>query len=80
MQSMTFDIHGMTCGGCVGSVKRALEKVDGVSDVAVSLTPGQATLKADLSLVSAGQIEAAITKLGYHADLRSAADIGASIR
>ncbi|MEO7255699.1 MAG: heavy-metal-associated domain-containing protein [Casimicrobium sp.] len=78
MQSMTSDIHGMSCGGCVGGVKRALEKVDGVSDVAVSLTPGQASLSADASLASAGQIVAAITKLGYHAKLRSAETMGAS--
>ena len=78
MQSMTFDIHGMTCGGCVGSVKRALQKVDGVSDVDVSLNPGQATVNADVSLGSAAQILAAITKLGYQANLRSAESIGAS--
>ena len=78
MQSMTFDIHGMSCGGCVGSVKRALQKVDGVSDVDVSLNPGQATVNADVSLASAAQIVAAITKLGYHANLRSAESIGAS--
>ena len=78
MQSMTFDIHGMSCGGCVGSVKRALQKVDGVSDVDVSLNPGQATVNADVSLASAAQILAAITKLGYHANLRSAESIGAS--
>ena len=77
---MTFDIDGVSCGGCVGSVKCALEKVDGVSDVVVSLTPDQATRKADLSLASAGQIEAAITKLGYHGNLRSAGDAGASTR
>ena len=78
MQSMTFDIHGMTCGGCVGSVKRALQKVDGVSDVDVSLNPGQAIVNADVSLASAAQILAAVTKLGYHANLRSAESIGAS--
>ena len=78
MQSMTFDIHGMTCGGCVGSVKRALQKVDGVSDVDVSLNPGQAIVNADASLASAAQVLAAITKLGYHANLRSAESIGAS--
>ena len=78
MQSMTFDIRGMTCGGCVGSVKRALQKVDGVSDVDVSLDRGQATVNADVSLASAAQIVAAITKLGYHANLRSAETIGAS--
>ena len=78
MQSMTFDIHGMSCGGCVGSVKRALQKIDGVSDVEVSLSPGQATVNADVSLASAAQILVAITKLGYHANLRSAESIGAS--
>ena len=78
MQTMTFDIHGMSCGGCVGSVKRALQKVDGVSDVDVSLNPGQATVNADVSLASAAQILAAITKLGYQANLRSAESIGAS--
>ena len=78
MQSMTFDIHGMSCGGCVGSVKRALQKVDGVSDVDVSLNPGQAIVNADVSLASAAQILAAISKLGYHANLRSAESIGAS--
>ena len=75
---MTFDIHGMTCGGCVGGVKRALQKVDGVRDVDVSLNPGQAIVNADVSLASAAQILAAITKLGYHANLRSAESIGAS--
>ena len=78
MQSMTFDIDGVSCGGCVGSVKRALQKVDGVSDVEVSLNPGHATVNADVSLASAAQILAAITKLGYHANLRSAESIGAS--
>ena len=78
MQSMTFDIYGMSCGGCVGSVKRALQKVDGVSDVDVSLNPGQAIVNADVSLASAAPILAAITKLGYHANLRSAESIGAS--
>ena len=78
MQTMTFDIHGMSCGGCVGSVKRALQKVDGVSDVDVSLNPGQATVNADVSQASAAQIVATITKLGYQANLRSAESIGAS--
>jgi copper chaperone len=39
-KSMTFDIHGMTCGGFVGGVQRALQKIDGVSDIQVSLHPG----------------------------------------
>ncbi|MFZ3139041.1 heavy-metal-associated domain-containing protein [Polaromonas sp.] len=73
MQSMTFDIHGMTCGGCVGGVQRALQKIDGVSDIQVSLHPGKAILKVDPLRVSALQIEATIAKLGYQANFRPSA-------
>ena len=63
---------GMTCGGCTGSVQRALGKIDGVSRVDVSLSPGSATLEADTTRVTPGQIEAAISSLGYQAKLHSA--------
>jgi copper chaperone CopZ len=78
MQSMTFDLRGMSSGSCVGSVKRAPEKVEGVSEIDVSRNRGQATLIADESLASGAQIVAAIAKLGYHANLRSGETIGAS--
>lgn len=68
MQTMTFDIHGMTCGGCVGGVQRMLQKIDGVSDIQVSLRLGHATLR-----VSSVQIEAIIAKLGYQAKFRPSA-------
>ena len=70
MQTMTFDIQGMTCGGCIGGVQRALQKMDGVSGIQVSLRPGQATLKADPLRVSAAQIESAISTLGFQAKVR----------
>ena len=41
MQTLKFDVHGMTCGGCTGSVQRALGKIAGVSHVAVSVSPAQ---------------------------------------
>ena len=72
MQTLKFDVHGMTCGGCTGSVKRALSKIDGVSHVDVTLQPGSATLEADIARVTPGQIEAAISGLGYHARLHPA--------
>ena len=73
MQTMTFDIHGMTCGGCVGGVQRTLQKIDGVGDIQVSLRPGQVTLKVDPLRVSVAQIEASIAKLGYQANFRLSA-------
>ena len=72
MQTLKFDVHGMTCGGCTGSVQRALSKIEGVSHVDVALSPGSATLEADTSRVTPGQIEAAITSLGYQAKLHPA--------
>ena len=77
MQTLKFDVHGMTvhgmtCGGCTGSVKRALSKIDGVSHVDVTPQPGSATLEADIARVTPGQIEAAISGLGYHAKLHPA--------
>lgn len=71
MQTLKFDVHDMTCGGCSGSgsVQRALSKIDGVSHVDVTLRPGAATLEADTTRVTATQIEAAITSLGYQAKL-----------
>ena len=71
MQKLKFDIHGMTCGGCTSSVQRVLSKIDGVSHVDVSLRPGTATLDADTTRVTPGQIEAAIRGLGYQAKLQS---------
>jgi copper chaperone len=65
-------IHGMTCGGCTGSVQRALSKIDGVSQVEVSLQPGMATLEVDTARVTPRQIEAAISSLGYQDKLHPA--------
>ncbi len=70
MQTLNYDVRGMTCGGCTGSVQRVLSKLDGVSHVEVSLTPGTATMQTDPSRVTAAQIRSAITSLGYEATLR----------
>ncbi len=73
MQTLTLDISGMTCGGCTGSVQRALSKLDGVSHAEVSLGPGIATVVTDPARITPAQIESAITRLGYPAKARPAA-------
>ena len=73
MQSLSFDVSGMTCGGCTGSVQRTLSKIDGVSHAEVTLHPAVATVVTDLTRVTSAQIEAAITRLGYPAKARPAA-------
>jgi Cu+-exporting ATPase len=40
--SIVLAISGMTCGGCVGAVGRALSQVPGVTEARVDLVKGQA--------------------------------------
>lgn len=40
-------ISGMSCGGCVSSVKKALEQLDGAESVEVTLNPPVATITSD---------------------------------
>ena len=72
MQTITFDVHGMSCGGCTGSVQRALSKLDGISHVEVTL-PGTAIVHADPTRIVPVHIVSTITKLGYAAEFRSVA-------
>ena len=71
MQTFSFDVSGMTCGGCTGSVQRALSKIDGVSHAEVTLRPGTALVVVDPERVTSDQIESAITRLGYPAKARA---------
>ena len=70
MQTLSFDVSGMTCGACTGSVQRALSKLDGISRAEVSLNPGVATVAAAPARVTPAQIESAINPLGYPAKAR----------
>jgi len=72
MKTLSFNVGGMTCGGCTSGVQRALSQLDGVSHVEVTLRPGIATVVADPARVTPARIESAIAKLGYAAKLRPA--------
>ena len=75
MQTLSFDVTGMTCGGCTSSVQRVLSKLDGVSHAEVTLRPGAATVAEDPDRVTAAQIELVITGLGYRAKARPEAHV-----
>ena len=72
MQTLSFDVKGMTCGGCTGGVQRALSKLDGVSHAVVTLSPGVAMVTVDPARATPAQIESAISQLGYSAKARPA--------
>jgi copper chaperone len=57
-------IDGMTCGHCVAAVKKALEKVPGVTGAHVELEAGRAQVEGDPSLAA---LLAAVQDEGYQA-------------
>ena len=47
MQTTILNINGMTCMGCVNSIKNVVEKISGVNDVDVSLESNQVKIQYD---------------------------------
>ncbi len=67
-----FKIDGMSCGGCVETIKNALSKVKGVNKYEVYFgRPGKAVVEYKSETVSPDEIASAITKSGYPAALIS---------
>jgi copper chaperone CopZ len=64
MQTETMNVTGMTCGGCVSKVTKALTAVPGVGHVDVSL-PGKASVDFDEKLTSRERLQSAVEKAGY---------------
>lgn len=67
MQDITIAVGGMTCGGCVASVRRVLSAVPGVSEAQVSLEPAQARVRFDPAATTPEALRAAIEAAGYTA-------------
>ena len=65
MQTTTLKIRGMTCGGCVASVQRVLQELDGVGRADVSLASNEAKVEYDAGRVKPADLEAAIEDAGY---------------
>jgi copper chaperone len=65
METITLDIGGMTCQGCVGSVTRVLRATPGVSDAQVSLSPGKASVTYDPARTDAPALRKSVEDAGY---------------
>lgn len=61
----TVKIKGMSCGHCVGSTKKALEAIDGISNVQVDLSKGEATYEGD---IQPEVIKEAIIAIGFEVE------------
>lgn len=65
VQTVTFDIQGMTCSGCAATVENAAANVDGVLEAKASYEAGNATIKFDKSKTGKDLIAKAINQTGY---------------
>ncbi len=65
MQTVTLGISGMTCGGCVRSVSKVLNGLDGVVKSDVSLENRRAVVDYDPDKLGIDQLKRAIEEAGY---------------
>ncbi len=68
MQTTTFKITGMTCGGCVSAVTKVLSAVDGVETANVSLASNAATIEFDERKTDLFRLKSAVAESGYGTD------------
>ena len=68
MNEITLQIDGMSCGHCVGQVRRALTRVEGLERCEVTI--GEARVIYDPDVTELGDIVEAVKEAGY--DVRPA--------
>ena len=68
METLTLKIGGMTCGGCVNSVRKAVGAMEGIGSVEVSLERAEATVVYDPLLSSATAIKTTVRDAGFETD------------
>jgi len=67
MATITLNIDGMTCGGCVKSVTKVLNGLDGVRSATVSLENKNAQVEFDEGKIQMAQLVEAVEDAGYDA-------------
>lgn len=65
METIQLNIEGMTCNGCVNSVKNVLQKIPGVNSAEVSLEQKRATVIYNPAQSNPAQFKAAIEDAGF---------------
>lgn len=65
MEKITLTVKGMTCMGCVRSVKNVLEPIPGVASVEITLDNGQVVISFDSAKSNTDQFKVAIQDAGY---------------
>jgi sulfite exporter TauE/SafE/copper chaperone CopZ len=61
----TLRIGGMTCVNCQNRIEKKLKNTAGIQDAVVSYETGTASVRYDPSVITLGEIKAAVEELGY---------------
>lgn len=69
MNTITLNIGGMTCGGCVNSVTKVLENLNGVEKTEVSLENANAVITFDTGRIQTAALIKAVEDAGFDASL-----------
>ena len=64
-KTVTLAVPGMNCSACPITIKKALQKVEGVEKVAVTFEPKEAVVTFDDAKTTVGKLTEATTKAGY---------------
>jgi copper chaperone len=65
MSHIVISVDGMTCGGCVKSIERALSQQAGVQRAKASLEHKNVAVEFDASAISQAQLRQAIINAGF---------------
>lgn len=65
MSTITLDVQGMTCNHCVKSVEGAVNQLQGVKDVKVTLAEGKVEVQVDNPATTASVIAQCIEDQGF---------------
>jgi len=60
-----YELQGMSCGGCVSNVKRALSQIPNVEDVEVQLRPPVANITMSKS-IDVKELQTHLNKAGHY--------------
>ena len=65
MNTLILEVTGMSCMGCVNSVKNLISTLPGISNLEIDLASGRVEVKHDPAQVDAAAIRSAIEDGGY---------------
>ncbi|MDO5457974.1 MAG: copper ion binding protein, partial [Atopococcus tabaci] len=77
--SQTFSVDGMTCASCSQTVQDTVTSLEGVNQAAVNLATEKLSVDYDPSVMGPQDIESAVAKAGYSAELERQDDSVASV-